>query len=373
MRDPNSGSVQLLKVDPELARGLDAPRAREAAERLYTRAIDIPRGRWTPQPWLTGGSQPIGLLVLEGLLVREATVSNHPCAELLGPGDLLRAWDDGDAEELLPRRIDWAAATSARIAIVDQALAVRMAQWPEIFAALMDRAARRAERLVVTQAIAHITRVDERLLALLWLLAERWGRVVPGGVLVSLRLPHRTLAGMVGARRPSVTTALGQLMARGAIERRHGRRVGPARPAARRAPRSAPRTSRRCRSRSAASASRAERLGRRDQRLDVRGGAGVNRRGIVAYSIARRGSGNVVPVCAADVPSPGTDAGAVRPKRSAHSGHPHPAAVDVRRATATTAARSVPTSASASARVAEVLAGRRSAAWRARGRRSARR
>jgi CRP/FNR family cyclic AMP-dependent transcriptional regulator len=54
----------------------------------------------------------------------------------------------------------------------------------------------------------------------LWLLAERWGRVVPGGVLVSLRLPHRTLAGMVGARRPSVTTALGQLMARGAIERR---------------------------------------------------------------------------------------------------------------------------------------------------------
>ena len=51
-------------------------------------------------------------------------------------------------------------------------------------------------------------------------LAERWGRVVPGGVLVSLRLSHRTLAGMVGARRPSVTTALGQLMARGEIERR---------------------------------------------------------------------------------------------------------------------------------------------------------
>jgi len=152
--------------------------------------------------------------------VREATVSNHPSAELLGPGDLLRAGDDNDGEELLPRTIEWAAATSARIAIVDQALAVRMAQWPEIFAALMDRAARRAERLVVTQAIAHLTRVDDRLLALLWLLAERWGRVVPGGVLVSLRLPHRTLAGMVGARRPSVTTALGQLMARGAIERR---------------------------------------------------------------------------------------------------------------------------------------------------------
>ena len=172
------------------------------------------------------------------------------------PGDLLRAWDDGDAEELLPRRIDWAAATSARVAIVDQALAVRMAQWPEIFAALMDRAARRAERLVVTQAIAHITRVDERLLALLWLLAERWGRVVPGGVLVSLRLPHRTLAGMVGARRPSVTTALGQLMARGAIERRSGRRVDPARPAARRGGARDRRRGRRAVRAAAASASR---------------------------------------------------------------------------------------------------------------------
>ena len=31
--------------------------------------------------------------------------------------------------------------------------------------------ARRAERLVVTQAIAHLTRVDDRLLSLLWLLA----------------------------------------------------------------------------------------------------------------------------------------------------------------------------------------------------------
>ena len=129
-----------------------------------------------------------------------------------------------------------------------------MAQWPEIFAALMDRAARRAERLVVTQAIAHLTRVDDRLLALLWLLAERWGRVVPGGVLVSLRLPHRTLAGMVGARRPSVTTALGQLMARGAIERRSDGALDPARHPAERGPHREP-DARPSRSRSSASGS----------------------------------------------------------------------------------------------------------------------
>jgi len=220
MPETGWGSVQLLEVDPELARELDPRRGREAAQRLYARTIAIPRGRWVPNPSLLERARPIGLLILEGLLIREATVDDHPSAELLGPGDVLRAWDDSDYEELLPRIIEWTALTATVVAVIDHALAVRAAQWPEVFAALLERAARRAERLVVMQAIAHLTRVDDRLLALLWCLAERWGRVVPGGVLVALRLSHRTLAAMVGARRPSVTTALGQLIARGELERR---------------------------------------------------------------------------------------------------------------------------------------------------------
>jgi CRP/FNR family transcriptional regulator, cyclic AMP receptor protein len=220
MPEGGNGSTQLLEADPELARGLDPRRIREASTRLPVRVVEIHRGPWNPGRMLHSGSHPIGLLVLDGLLVREATVGDHPSAELLGPGDLLRAWEDRDAEVLLPRSVRWTALTGARVAVIDHSLAVRAAQWPEIFASLVERATRRAERLVVMQAIGHLTRVDDRLLALLWCLAERWGRVVPNGVLVNLRLPHRTLAGMVGARRPSVTTALGQLIARNAIERR---------------------------------------------------------------------------------------------------------------------------------------------------------
>ena len=185
MPEGGSGSIQLLEADPELARGLDPRRVREVSQRLFVRAVNIPRGSWRPGRTLMEGSQPIGLLVLDGLLVREATVSDHPSAELLGPGDLLRAWEDSDAEVLLPRSVRWSALTNARVAVIDHALAVRAAQWPEIFASLVERAARRAERLVIMQAIGHLTRVDDRLLALLWCLAERWGRVVPGGVLVS--------------------------------------------------------------------------------------------------------------------------------------------------------------------------------------------
>jgi hypothetical protein len=56
------------------------------------------------------------------------------------------------------------------VAVIDQAFTVRAAQWPEIFSSLIERASRRAERLVVMQAIAHLTRVDDRLMALMWCL-----------------------------------------------------------------------------------------------------------------------------------------------------------------------------------------------------------
>jgi CRP-like cAMP-binding protein len=54
---------------------------------------------------------------------------------------------------------------------------------------------------------------------LLWALAERWGRVSTQGVRLPLQLPHRTLATLVGARRPSVTTALSGLARDGLVER----------------------------------------------------------------------------------------------------------------------------------------------------------
>ena len=220
MPDHGCDSVQVLEVDPELARGLDRARAREAGLRLRAHAFEIGRGRWLPNPATFARARPIGLLLIDGLLLRETIVDEHPAAELLGPGDLLRTWDDAEHEELLPRTVEWTALTAARVALVDHAFVARASQWPEVLAALLDRAAQRAERLVVLQAIAHLTRVEDRLLALFWCLAERWGRVLPDGVLISLPLSHRTLAGMIGARRPSVTTALGKLIARGTLERR---------------------------------------------------------------------------------------------------------------------------------------------------------
>ena len=78
---------------------------------------------------------------------------------------------------------------------------------PEITAALFDRLSERSLRLATTQAISQLTRVDRRLKALFWHLAERWGRVSGDGVVVPLALRHRILGQLVGARRP-----LGELL-----------------------------------------------------------------------------------------------------------------------------------------------------------------
>jgi CRP/FNR family cyclic AMP-dependent transcriptional regulator len=77
----------------------------------------------------------------------------------------------------------------------------------------------RARFIAFQLALAHVRRVDARLLLLFWRLADRWGRVTPQGVVIPLRLTHASLGKLVGAQRPSVTTALKQLHQAGKLSR----------------------------------------------------------------------------------------------------------------------------------------------------------
>jgi CRP-like cAMP-binding protein len=85
---------------------------------------------------------------------------------------------------------------------------------------VLDRLNARAERLAVTQAISQITGVETRVEALLWHLSERWGRIGSDGVIVPLTLSHRMIGSLVGARRPTVSTAIAQLVQQGRLARR---------------------------------------------------------------------------------------------------------------------------------------------------------
>jgi CRP-like cAMP-binding protein len=83
----------------------------------------------------------------------------------------------------------------------------------------MSRMVRRTRSLAIQHVISALPSVEQRLLMLLTQLAGRWGRVRPGGIWIGLRLSHEILGGLIGARRPSVTTALGSLERAGAIRR----------------------------------------------------------------------------------------------------------------------------------------------------------
>ncbi len=110
--------------------------------------------------------------------------------------------------------------TRSRFALLDRRLSAELGRYPEIGAAIVDRVNERALRLALTQAISQLNRVDRRLLALFWHLAERWGRMTTDGVALPMTLSHRMLGQLVGARRPTVSTALSDLVREGELSRR---------------------------------------------------------------------------------------------------------------------------------------------------------
>jgi CRP/FNR family cyclic AMP-dependent transcriptional regulator len=137
-------------------------------------------------------------------------------AELLGTGDLLRPADvDGQFTLPVPGQVEWTVLAPLELALLDATFLEAACRYPPVVARLMGRAVGRAKALAQHEAVTNLKHVETRLLVQFWHLAERWGRVGRNGVTVSLPLTHELLAKLVGAARPSVTTALGRLAARG--------------------------------------------------------------------------------------------------------------------------------------------------------------
>lgn len=201
----------MFELDPELGQLLTDER-REAAEReLRVRVTTFPVGEWDGARLADADPTHLGLLVAEGVLAREVVLGDTISTELLGPGDIIRPWHIEGPPELLPVGIRWNALSAIRLGLIDRRAAAALGRYPEVSAVIVDRLSERAQRLAVTQAISQLNRVDRRLLALFWHLAERWGRVAREGIAVPLVLSHRLIGELVGARRPTVSTALAEL------------------------------------------------------------------------------------------------------------------------------------------------------------------
>lgn len=217
------GRVAVFAEDAELVRELAPEEAAVARRQAVVTMLSLGTGRWEPD--LLGEPAPghLGYLVIEGLLARDVLLGKRGCAELLGRGDLLRPWDQNDgAYAPVPSRSEWTVFQPARLAVLDRGFAALVGRWPEVTEALLSRTLRRSRWLATLLAINSLPRVDARLLVLFWHLADRFGHVNRAGVYVPLDLTHETFARLVGAQRPSVTTALGELIRARAIARSDG-------------------------------------------------------------------------------------------------------------------------------------------------------
>jgi CRP/FNR family transcriptional regulator, cyclic AMP receptor protein len=213
---PGSSVCYVLLEDADLAEVVSPERREAAIQSCTVREIRVPvRDGISESSPLRNG---LGILVLDGLLVRRVGIDGRFGAELLGEGDLLRPWQWETDSATLPLEMGWSIVEPARLALLDEDFVTRcIASFPELASPLVGRAMQRARNLAVNMAIVHQARVDNRLNMLLWHLAGRWGRVRTEGTVVPFRLTHTLLADLVAARRPTVTSALSDLTRRGLI------------------------------------------------------------------------------------------------------------------------------------------------------------
>ena len=204
-------TVRLLELEPDLARFMTADDA-EVVDGLAVPAIEVAAGDLDVSAMLAGHSA-FGLVLLDGMLVRRIVVSQTATLRLLGPGDLVSV--PPAAGSMLVAGSGWRAAAPTRMALLGREVLLAVHRAPRLMAGFHVRSTEQAERVALQLAICQLPRVEDRVLSLLWLLAESWGQVTVQGTALRLHLTHETLGGLVGARRSTVTLALGQLDRRG--------------------------------------------------------------------------------------------------------------------------------------------------------------
>jgi CRP-like cAMP-binding protein len=207
--------VRVLEHDPELGLRVPASSITRARTELVAEVRSLDRGVWE-LPAEPEDPSRLGLLILEGLLAREVVLAGTKCTELLGQGDLVQPSAGEREERLVHYRVHWHVLDAVHFAVLSESIAL----WPQVASALLERALRRTRRMSVHQALLQLSPVETRLHVLFWFLAERWGRVTPGGISLRLRLSHQLLGQMVGSQRASVTTALRRIAASGLVVRR---------------------------------------------------------------------------------------------------------------------------------------------------------
>ena len=171
--------------------------------------------------WEPAESDPYayGLLILDGLIGRRLRVGRAVATELLSCGDIVRPWEEELLWGLSEPVLDWRVFHTTRIAILGADITTLIGRRPQLVVNFSSRLLRRVRSAAYLMAVSHQTRVEDRLMETLWYLADAWGKVTPRGVRIPFRITHEVLSEILGAQRPSVTTAFRSLTDQGLVGR----------------------------------------------------------------------------------------------------------------------------------------------------------
>lgn len=209
-------TAALLDLLPGLGSRL-SDEERRGATRTHVSIRVTPDGPFDLDDTLRG-TRAFALVIVEGVVLCPLRHQEHAALRLLGPGDIISR--PGESRPALATRSPFVADGLVRYAALDDRLLALARRYPRLIEGLQTINGDQQQRLVSQLLICQLPRVEDRILALMWLLAETWGRQACAGTLVPIKLTHHAIGLLIGARRSTVTLALKELRRRNVLVRR---------------------------------------------------------------------------------------------------------------------------------------------------------
>lgn len=213
-------SVSLLSALPEMRAAVP-----DEERHLAQRALVVPAVSTQDQDLaevIASIPSAFDFLIVEGMVLKETSLGGRSALEVLGPGDVLGPPLTA-IRQIESRAISrYVAHGAVTLAALEAHFRQAARRWPGLADVLHDLLARQTHRASMHMSMLHLPRVQERVLALLTDLAERFGHVTAEGVVIDLGLSHELIGQLVASRRPTVTLALGQLESTGELTRLDG-------------------------------------------------------------------------------------------------------------------------------------------------------
>jgi CRP/FNR family cyclic AMP-dependent transcriptional regulator len=210
--------VSLLRVWPDIAERLE-PEERGAVERALVVPLLRARDEDLAAALTLEAGDAFAFVVVDGTVLKETTLATVSALELLGPGDVLAPPASEDRQAELRAVTRYVALGDVLIAALGLRFQRVAARWPQVSDALRAQMAEQTHRASVHLASLHLSRAEDRILALFGELGDRFGRVSPDGILIRLPLSHELIGRLTGSRRPTASLALQHLHGQGLLTR----------------------------------------------------------------------------------------------------------------------------------------------------------